>query len=224
MQRATKEGRAMQLRKSSAVVIAVALAAALFTCHYAQAHGQTGGQTPALQGSGRIYLVPLGEFPMDELVRLADYYRERFSINIATLPGIMLDPSVMNTRRGQADADRLIETMRHAYPDLARRLDTTLIGVTTHDMYIEEYSWQFAFALGESTPDEGQFAVVSNARMNPVFYHEAADPELLHVRLRKMVTKQIGVWYFGLSPSSDPRSVLYQPLSIDELDNMTGEF
>ena len=40
-----------------------------------------------------------------------------------------------------------------------------------------------------------------------------------------MVTKYIGVMYYGLTESSDPRSVLYgNILGVSDLDNMGEDF
>ena len=40
-----------------------------------------------------------------------------------------------------------------------------------------------------------------------------------------MVTKSIGILYYGLRPSDDPRSVLYKSVGgISELDYMGEEF
>ena len=44
-------------------------------------------------------------------------------------------------------------------------------------------------------------------------------------RLRKAVTKDIGILYFGKDPSSDPRSVLYGDIGgIEDLDRVSEDF
>jgi len=46
-----------------------------------------------------------------------------------------------------------------------------------------------------------------------------------NIRLRKVVTKDIGIFYYGLSQSDNPRSVLYNGiLGIQELDAVGEEF
>ena len=51
------------------------------------------------------------------------------------------------------------------------------------------------------------------------------DEELLRSRLRKMVIKNIGMMYYGLPVSRDPRSVLYgNVLGLDDLDYMSEFF
>jgi predicted Zn-dependent protease len=70
--------------------------------------------------------------------------------------------------------------------------------------------WNFVFSYRW---DDGGYAVVSTARMTN-------SDEVTLSRLRKMVTKSVGVMYYGLSVSDDPASVLYTPLSVDDLDRM----
>jgi hypothetical protein len=49
--------------------------------------------------------------------------------------------------------------------------------------------------------------------------------EKAKARLRKMVTKNIGILYYRLPQSNDPRSVLYKNVGgVSELDNMGEEF
>ena len=94
-----------------------------------------------------------------------------------------------------------------------------MIGLTNVDMFIRKRTWQFTFSWRE----EGRFAVVSNARMN--LRPSSVTPEKLHSRLRKMVTKNIGIMYFDLQESDDPKSVLYGGIAgLEELDNMGEEF
>ena len=72
---------------------------------------------------------------------------------------------------------------------------------------------------------EDQVAVVSYARMNPVIFGNLPDDELLQSRLRKMVTKNVGIMCYGLPLSPDPRSVMYGNIGgTDELDVMTEDF
>jgi predicted Zn-dependent protease len=88
-------------------------------------------------------------------------------------------------------------------------------------MYIREYNWRFAFSWRQ----EGRFAVVSTARMDPVFFGRKRNDAILESRLRKMITKNIGLMYYGYFQSSDPKSVLYRSvLSIDDLDKIGEDF
>jgi predicted Zn-dependent protease len=82
--------------------------------------------------------------------------------------------------------------------------------------------WQFTFSLRSS---DDRFAVVSYARMDPSGLGERPDPGRFTARLHKMVAKNIGIMYYGLPISQDPRSVLYGQIDgVDELDVMTEYF
>ena len=107
--------------------------------------------------------------------------------------------------------------MKSAYPDLTSTPEAIMIGLTTEDMYIAQYSWQFTFSWRQ----EGKYAAVSDARMSLGVPSE----EQVKARLRKMVTKNIGILYYRLPQSNDPRSVLYKDIGgISELDYMGEEF
>jgi predicted Zn-dependent protease len=182
-------------------------------------------QAQAPQGSGRLYFVPVGDFPASTVEHLTDHYATRFGVTFETLAPVALDPSAIDARRQQAIGERLTELVRTQYPHLGTDPDSVVIALTTQDMYIQEITnWRFAFAMRERFDNGSRFTVVSTGRMDPVLFGLPPDEELLHTRLRKMVTKQIGILYFGLAVSTDPRSVLSTPLSVDELDAMGEDF
>jgi hypothetical protein len=61
--------------------------------------------------------------------------------------------------------------------------------------------------------------------MDPAYLGITPGEELLRSRLRKMVLKNIGIMYYGLPVSRDPRSVLYgNVLGPDDLDYMSEFF
>ncbi|MEX2147153.1 MAG: hypothetical protein WED01_09100, partial [Candidatus Rokuibacteriota bacterium] len=71
-----------------------------------------------------------------------------------------------------------------------------------------------------------RYAVVSSARLarGCLGLVQASDEQRLS-RLRKMVTKNIGMLYFQLPASEDPRSVLYGRIGgPQEFDRMTEDF
>jgi predicted Zn-dependent protease len=173
--------------------------------------------TKNLKGSGKIYFVPLGDFPGSEIEKLGSYYRTKYGLSIETLPRLSLDPSVENPERHQLTAEAVVTLIKNGNPTLASDPQAILIGLTSEDMYIAQYDWQFAFNWRQ----EGRYAVVSNARMS--LGNPSADQE--HSRLRKMVTKNIGIMYYKLPPSNDSRSVLYKDIGgISELDYMGEDF
>lgn len=160
-------------------------------------------------------------YPSLSLDQLAKDYQGKLQLKIELLKEAPLESRVVDFWRRQLVAEELIELMKRRYPREAKNPKAILIGVTAGDMFIREYSWQFAFAFRR----EGRFVVVSIARMDPVSFHEAPDPALLYTRARKMVSKNLGLLYYGLPETKDPRSVLYGPiLGLDDLDKIGENF
>jgi YD repeat-containing protein len=88
-------------------------------------------------------------------------------------------------------------------------------------MYISEMNWSYAFSWRQ----EERFAVVSTARMDPLFSKEPADPKIVEARARKMITKDIGLLHYRLQPSYDFSSAVYDYIDdVEDLDNMGEDF
>jgi predicted Zn-dependent protease len=173
----------------------------------------------SLKGWGKLYFIPLGDFPSSTIRDLIAHYRSKYGLSIETLPNLPLNSSIGDTDRQQLIAEAVIALMKSAYPDLTNAPDAIVIGLTTEDMYIAQYDWQFTFSWRQ----EGKYAVVSNARMS--LGGPLITEEKVKARLRKMVTKNIGILYYRLPQSNDPRSVLYKNVGgISELDYMGEEF
>ena len=174
---------------------------------------------PKIQGS-KIYLVPIGDVPVDQMQRLADYYHERFGLDIPILKAFPVPADAMDANRNQLRAEKLTNEMRSNFPHLADDPKAILIGVTSQDIYLVSMNWRFAFGWRDANT---RTAVVSTARMN-LRYLGNLFPNS-EVRLRKMVTKDVGILYYGLPQSDNPKSVLYNGiLGIQELDSISEEF
>ena len=171
----------------------------------------------SLNGSGKLYLVPLGEFSKLVTEELASYYKTKYGISAETLPTVHIPPSARNAERQQLIAEEAVDLMRRVNSEISGNPNAILIGLTTEDMYISHYDWRFSFSWRE----QGKYAVVSSGRMN---LGNVSEDET-RKRFRKMVTKNVGILYFHLPQSDDPRSVLYRNVGgIRELDYMGEEF
>ncbi|MBI2153396.1 MAG: hypothetical protein HYU24_06775 [Candidatus Rokubacteria bacterium] len=177
------------------------------------------GSSPVPQ---KIYLVAIGEMRSVRLDGVQAYYKQRYDLTIDLLPSIGLEPVVVDERRRQLIAEELIELMKRRYPEHARNAQAILIGITEGDMHIRQFlNWEFALAYRQN----GRFAVVSSAHMDPVNFGRLPDDELLQTRLRKMITRNIGILYYKLPQKSDRRSVMFGPvLGVDDLDSIGEDF
>lgn len=173
--------------------------------------------TGASARSRVVYLAPVGSVTHLSLLSLGAHLERRQHVAVQVLPTALLPPAALNRARHQYVGEKLEEALSRRFPTQAR--SGTLIGVTEADMYLRSESWRFAFSIrGDHT------AVVAVARMDPRFYGLEPDSALLLERAEKMVTKNVGILTFGLGVSGNPRSVLFTPGGLDDLDYMTLDF
>lgn len=169
--------------------------------------------TYRLTGTRHVYLLPLEAEP--ELMQsLQQYYRTALNLDVEILPPVQLTSAEWNEQRNQLIAEYAYERMYEKYPWYRWPTNAILIGITPRDMYISGRSWNFAFAWRR-----GQGAVVSYARMDNRAFGLPANPQLLERRLRKMVTRNIGVLAFELPMVADRSNLMYQDImGLKELD------
>lgn len=177
--------------------------------------------TAACAYAKTIYLVPIGTLSAVPVEELKTYYHDRFGITVEALPLLPFDQTTYDQRRHQLIAEELVEQVKRGYPKQAQDENAILIGMTDGDMYIRQMDWQFGFNY---RPDD-RFAVIACARMDPINFGKPADDKLLRSRVRKMLTKNIGIMYFKKQASANPKSVLYDKvLGLEDLDYMGEEF
>jgi predicted Zn-dependent protease len=188
-------------------------------CLPAQANLSVGSR-PSCDGSGRrVCLVPLGQVPPALMEHLIAYYREEYGLVISVLTPLAVPADIADPLRNQVDAARLIDYMGSFFPDAYADPQVVLIGLTPLDLYNSNNHFRYVFGLKGSYADPK--AIFSTFRMNPETYSEPSDDDLLLSRSRKLLNKYVGLLYYGLAPSTDPRSPMYDSiLSPDDLDAM----
>ncbi|HLJ85459.1 MAG TPA: hypothetical protein VKZ53_01470 [Candidatus Angelobacter sp.] len=171
------------------------------------------------RGKKKLYFVPIGDFPGSQMHDLVSYCEKRFRVKAEILDrlptiGISKDPV-----RKQFAGEELISAIKKAYPAVAANPDSVLLGLTEDDMYARSVGWNFVFGWRVDN-----MAVVSTSRFWQHYADEPSDAEP-KIRLRKIVSKDIGVLYYALGESTNPKSVLYNKvLSIEELDAVSEDF
>jgi len=170
----------------------------------------------------RIVFIPLDDFPPELLEDMADEYRLMLGVEIAIHDPVSVDVSAMDYKRGQYIGEEIIKSLILQLAKLSEDQSALLIAFTSTDMYIgSKRSWRFAFALRLL----GRFAVVSTARMDPEAFGLEPDDCILMSRLRKMVSKTIGGFYYGLPERAEKSSVMFSPiLGVDDLDEVSPEY
>ena len=172
----------------------------------------------------QLYFVAMGHVRFDLVTELATHFRQTLGIDIVELPAMPFDRATVDDDRSQVVAEELVAAIGRRYPVMARDSHVRIIGVTGDDMYLREMATSWAFGFSWRSGDH-HLAVVSYARMDPAALGLSADPEMLRSRVTKMVAKNIGIMYYGLPLSENPRSALYGNIGgSDELDVMTEYF
>jgi predicted Zn-dependent protease len=153
---------------------------------------------------------------------LVEYNRKKYNLEIAVADGISVDPATRNASRQQLMAESLAAGLRTHVSEPANDPNAVLIGFTAEDIYPTSQNWQFAFGWRDG---EARTAVVSTARLNLADIAQPMTPDTPATRLRKIVTKDIGIFYYGMPQSQSPKSVLYnQIMGIEELDAVGEDF
>ncbi|MEX1255105.1 MAG: hypothetical protein WEE64_12275 [Dehalococcoidia bacterium] len=175
---------------------------------------------PACDGSGRrACLVPLGQVPPELVKYLVAYYQEQYGLAVSVLTPLAVPADIADPLRDQVDAARLIDYMGSSFPDAYADPQAVLIGLTPLDLYNSNNHFRYVFGTKGTYADPK--AIVSILRMNPETYSQPADNDLLFSRSRKLLTKYVGLLYYGLPGSTDPRSPLYDSImGPDDLDAM----
>lgn len=171
-----------------------------------------------------LYLIAIGSTRPELVESVAAEVQARLRMAVRLLSPLELDPRAYDARRSQVIGERLIDAIKYRNPALTADRSARVIGITAFDMYMDgrRAEWKFAFAV--RSPDR-RVAVISHARMDPAALGGASNEELLRSRLRKMVLKNVGLMYYGLPASNNPRSVMFNNvLGVDDLDRMSEEF
>ena len=173
-----------------------------------------------LTSRGRVYLVPIEDFPVERARDIAEHFRSRFGVEIEVAPAVSWPDGAYVERRRQMNSAAILTRLESTYADPGNHV--VAIGLTTRDMFNPEVNWGYVFSYRRNN----RVAVVSPARMDRGCMGVVqADDDRIMARLRKMVGKNIGIMYFGLETSADPASMLYGSIGgPQELDAMSELF
>jgi predicted Zn-dependent protease len=167
-----------------------------------------------------LTIVPIGDFPAQLVMENAQQVRRTFGTQVRIERPIPIAEDAIDHGRQQLVAERLIASMKAHLTAQTKDPSVMLVGLTQGDMYLQGMDWEFAFAGREA----GRFAVISTARMDPESFGLPKDERTLTRRLKKMVLKQVGLYFYGLPERSEPTSVLFSPiLGIDDLDAVSPD-
>ncbi len=173
----------------------------------------------SLQGLGHVYLVPLAAFPRPVLERYEAFYKNNYGLDISILPAVSVSLEAFNQGRQQFVAEQLNLRLQQMKEALHLESDSTIIGLTDLDMYIDQYHWRYAYSYRS-----GKSAVVSSAQMNSPFMKVwPISNDWLETRVRKLVTQEIAIVYYHLPLSDHCRSPVFGGIGGPEEVDFMGE-
>jgi uncharacterized RDD family membrane protein YckC/predicted Zn-dependent protease len=177
----------------------------------------------------RLCLIPLDDAAEADVVALAAYFREMYDIDTYAMRPLGLEGReaypgqlVVDEEREQLDGHSAVELMQRLYPNTIGLGTATVIGVTSYDIASRQVpTYRFMYSARDTTL---RLVLVSTARLEPVAWGEAPDEDLRMSRVRKIVAREVGLMYYALPHSDDPRSVLQLTLSpLERLDAVDEE-
>ena len=170
-------------------------------------HGKIAGPS-TLESHGKLYFVPMGQqaiLPQS----LADYYRQKFNIEITVLPALKPGPLACPAAERKCIAEEMLIQMEEAFPEVTRDPGSVVIILTDEDIYPRSLGWDFTYSFHSGY----RIGIVSSRRMDPAFWGDPPNRAILLASEKQMLTKYIAQMYFHVPISHDPTSVMYQPLT-----------
>ena len=170
-----------------------------------------------LKGSGRIYLVQMGEHHAPySLNGFAEWLHAKYGLDVEILPPIDLRKGAWDSGRRQYVAELLTDQLKREHPSLVEDPQAYLIGFTDADMYPVDNDWRFTFTWR----DRPRTAVISTHRMQDSLWARMGEDKSVaegrfQARLRRILLKDVAILYWHLPMNHDPASVLQNGLDPD---------
>lgn len=169
---------------------------------------------PDLIRIGLLRVVTLGRPDLQFMRSLLARLSERVGLPCTLAEGRLIDPIPWIAGREQVDSERLLEHIE----SLPRDPTELTLCVSAHDIGNRVFSFFFGRARLE-----GQAAIVSLARLDPVFYGLPADPALILERALKEILHELG-HNAGLQHCPDQSCLMHFSPDVEAIDRRGGDY
>lgn len=170
-----------------------------------------------------VVLLPTEDFSYDLARELARILQADTGLRMRAMLNVGIRDWKPVEGGGQYNAGHLREIARPAIESLKKSYGGSLyILLTSRDINHTDSGLRYTFATHFP---ESRISVVSPARMRFVERGQPAPPALVIERLRKMMLRTIGIQYYDLPRSSDPKDIMFSPvMGVDNLDAMEARW
>lgn len=180
-------------------------------------------------GSRKVCFLPIGNVPVAQIEALRAYFLKTYGLSVDVLPPWTAADALgsqVNQTEWKMSYQNFATELENQYRPLIDN-EVKIIGITPVDMHFDENdedSFVFGAKSTKNATGEGDYGLISTFRMNPETFGEPADDELWFSRIRKLVTKYVGLEYYDLAEDENPASPMFRGIySLRALDAMTGD-
>jgi predicted Zn-dependent protease len=167
-----------------------------------------------------VILMPLVPFPADQANALARRLSADVGCVVKVGTPLPVSADMFDLGSGQLNAGKVLDAAQNRRSSMGAGNVVTL-ALALQDMNFQGSSWNYCFSQHNKA---SRCSAISSARTQGAFMHQAIDPARDATRLFKLAKKAVGIHLKGLQSSTSKASVMYQPLSLDDLDEMGTAF
>lgn len=159
----------------------------------------------------RIKIIPFGNIPDDILTGITEELRNSMNFVTETTLPMGIPKEFYNVLRRQYKAAAVLTFLIKTFPG-------KILAITDEDLYAEDLSFVFGQA---QLP--GNASLISIHRLNPSFYRQPFDAQILKERAIKEAKHEVG-HMLGLKHCPNERCVMIFSNSVAHVDRKNKEF
>ncbi len=157
----------------------------------------------------KIKIVPLGEVRKEILEKVREELKPTFHMIADIIHPDKLPKSAYNQFRNQYISNEILNFLEKNY-------EGRVLGITKEDLYTEGLNFIFGQAKVR-----GRVALISICRLDPTFFRQPEDEELLEKRTVKEAIHEVGHMAFGLGHCKNRECVMSFSNTIRDVDRKT---
>lgn len=158
-----------------------------------------------------LKIIPFGEVPEEILKTVSEELRYSFKVLCDISEPLGLPKEYYNPFRHQYLASKVLDF-------LSDRFKGKILAITDEDLYAEDLN--FVFGQAELP---GRVAIISIARLNPTFYRQLENKNLLLQRAVKEAVHEVGHSLFALRHCNNSKCVMSFSNTIFDVDRKSKE-